>query len=131
MAGVERIQVEHLPPADVRRLVDQLSTVPFPEERVRDIVTRAEGNAFFVEELVGASWARSGRIPEDLADVLLVRLEGLDHSAVTVVRAAAVAGRRVSHAALSAVLELPSPELDSAVRDAVEGHVLVPSRDDF
>jgi len=131
MAGVERIQVEPLKPADVRRLVDQLSTVPFPEERVRDIVTRAEGNAFFVEELVGASSARNGGIPEDLADVLLVRLEGLDDASVTVVRASAVAGRRVSHAALSNVVELSPADLDRAVRDAVEGHVLVPSRDDF
>ena len=80
---------------------------------------------------MGASWARTGGIPEDLADVLLVRLEGLDDAAVTVVRAAAVAGRRVSHAALSAVVDLPPADLDSAVRDAVEGHVLVPSRDDF
>src|SRR6185503_2618106 len=124
MAGVERIQVEPLPPADVRRLVDQLSTVPFPEERVRDIVTRAEGNAFFVEELVGASSARGGGIPEDLADVLLVRLEGLDEASVAVVRASAVAGRRVSHAALSAVVDVSSVDLDRAVRDAVEGHVL-------
>src|SRR6478735_2175647 len=131
MAGVERIQVEPLPPADVRRLVDQLSTVPFPEERVRDIVTRAEGNAFFVEELVGASSARGGGIPEDLADVLLVRLEGLDEASVAVVRASAVAGRRVSHAALSTVVDLPPSDLDRAVRDAVEGHVLVPSREDY
>ena len=109
----------------------QLHPDPLPEERVRDIVTRAEGNAFFVEELVGTSWARDGRIPEDLADVLLVRLETLDDSAVRVVRAAAVAGRRVSHAALSAVVDLPPGELDAAVRDAVEGHVLVSSADDF
>ena len=102
----------------------------FPEERVRDIVDRAEGNAFFVEELVGASSARQGGIPEDLADVLLVRLEGLDDASVTVVRASAVAGRRVSHAALSAVVDVSSVDLDRAVRDAVEGHVLVPSRDD-
>ena len=47
------------------------------------------------------------------------------------VRAAAVAGRRVSHAALSAVVDLEPAELDLAVRDAVEGHVLVPSSDDF
>ena len=131
MTGVERVQLEPLDPADVRLLVQRLHPDPLPEERVRDIVSRAEGNAFFVEELVGASWVRSDGIPEDLVDVLLVRLEGLDDAAVTVVRAAAVAGRRVSHAALSAVVELPPTELDSAVRDAVEGHVLVPSRDDF
>jgi len=131
MGGVERIQVEPLGAPDVRRLVHQLHPDPLPEERVSDIVTRAEGNAFFVEELVGATWARSGGIPEDLADVLLVRLEGLDDAAVMVVRAAAVAGRRVSHAALSAVVDLSPGELDRAMRDAVEGHVLVPSRDDF
>ena len=131
MAGVERVQVEPLDSADVRRLVAQLHPDPLPEERVRDIVARAEGNAFFVEELVGTTWARDGRIPEDLVDVLLVRLETLDDSAVSVVRAAAVAGRRVSHPALSAVVDLPPAELDAAVRDAVEGHVLVPSADDF
>src|SRR4051794_138225 len=131
MTGVERVQLEPLGAADVRLLVQRLHPDPLPEERVRDIVSRAEGNAFFVEELVGASWVRSDGIPEDLADVLLVRLEGLGTAGVTVVRAAAVAGRRVSHAALSAVVEVPPTELDSAVRDAVEGHVLVPSRDDF
>ncbi|MGA8246264.1 MAG: AAA family ATPase, partial [Nocardioides sp.] len=131
MTGVERVQVEPLGSADVRRLVRQLHPDALPEEQVRDIVSRAEGNAFFVEELVGAAWMRTGRVPDDLADVLLVRLEGLDESSVTVVRAAAVAGRRVSHAALSAVVGLAPTDLDGAVRGAVEGHVLVPSRDDY
>jgi DNA-binding CsgD family transcriptional regulator/tetratricopeptide (TPR) repeat protein len=131
MGGVERIQLEPLAAADVRRLVEQLHPDPMSEECLTDIVTRAEGNAFFVEELVGATWARSGGVPGDLADVLLVRLERLDEASVRVVRAAAVAGRRVSHGALSAVVELSPAELDRAVRDAVEGHVLVPSRDDF
>jgi DNA-binding CsgD family transcriptional regulator len=131
MNGVERIQVEPLGRADVRRLVQQLHPDPLPEEQVRDIVGRAEGNAFFVEELVGATRSRTGRIPEDLAELLLVRLENLDDSAVTVVRAAAVAGRRVSHAALSEVVSLDPTELDSAIRDAVDGHVLVPTGDDF
>jgi DNA-binding CsgD family transcriptional regulator/tetratricopeptide (TPR) repeat protein len=131
MGGVERLQLEPLAAPDVRRLVQALHPDPLSEERISDIVTRAEGNAFFVEELVGATSARTGRIPDDLADVLLVRLEGLDDGAVTVVRAAAVAGRRVSHAALSVVVDLSPADLDRAVRDAVEGHVLVPARDDF
>jgi DNA-binding CsgD family transcriptional regulator/tetratricopeptide (TPR) repeat protein len=131
MSGVERIQVEPLGRADVRRLVQQLHPDPLSEPQVRDIVSRAEGNAFFVEELVGATRSRTGRVPDDLAELLLVRLESLDDPAVTVVRAAAVAGRRVSHAALSAVVGLEPGELDRAVRDAVEGHVLVPSGDDY
>jgi DNA-binding CsgD family transcriptional regulator/tetratricopeptide (TPR) repeat protein len=131
MGGVERTQLEPLAADDVRRLVQQLHPDPMSEECLSDIVTRAEGNAFFVEELVGATWARGGGVPGDLAGVLLVRLEGLDDAAVAVVRAAAVAGRRVSHAALSAVVDLSPAELDRAMRDAVEGQVLVPSRDDF
>jgi DNA-binding CsgD family transcriptional regulator len=131
MSGVERIQLGPLGKAEVRRLVQQLHPDPLPAERVRDIVSRSEGNAFFVEELVGAARSLPGRIPEDLAELLLVRLENLDDSAVTVVRAAAVAGRRVSHAALSTVVALEPTELDAAVREAVEGHVLVPSSDDF
>jgi DNA-binding CsgD family transcriptional regulator len=131
MSGVERIQVDPLGRADVRRLVQQLHPDPLPEARVRDIVSRAEGNAFFVEELVGATRSRTGRVPDDLAELLLVRLESLDDPAVTVVRAAAVAGRRVSHPALSAVVGLEPADLDRAVRDAVEGHVLVPSGDDY
>jgi DNA-binding CsgD family transcriptional regulator len=127
MNGVERIQVEPLGGADVRRLVQHLHPDHLPEERVRNIVARAEGNAFFVEELVGAT--RTGRIPEDLAELLLLRLENLDDSALRVVRAAAVAGRRVSHSALSAVVDLEPTELDHAVRDAVDAHVLVPSSD--
>jgi DNA-binding CsgD family transcriptional regulator/tetratricopeptide (TPR) repeat protein len=127
MTGVERVQLEPLRRPDVRRLVQQLHPDHLSEERVRDIVTRAEGNAFFVEELVGAS--RAGRIPEDLAELLLLRLESLDDPALRVVRAAAVAGRRVSHAALSAVIDLEPAALDHALRDAVDAHVLVPSSD--
>jgi len=129
MSGVERVQLAPLGRADVRRLVGQLHPDPLSAERVRDIVGRAEGNAFFVEELVGAT--RAGHIPEDLAELLLVRLENLDAAGVTVVRAAAVAGRRVSHAALSAVVDLEPAELDLAMRDAVDAHVLVPSSDDY
>src|SRR6478752_1443612 len=58
MGGVERLQLEPLAAADVRRLVLELHPDPMSEECVADIVTRAEGNAFFVEELVGATWAR-------------------------------------------------------------------------
>ena len=64
---------------------------------IADIVDRAEGNAFFVEELVGATWATGGQVPGELADVLLVRLDRLDDDApAQVVRVAAVAGRHVS-----------------------------------
>jgi hypothetical protein len=39
---------------------------------------RGEGNAFFVEELVGATELDGRNLPDDLADLLLVRLDRLD-----------------------------------------------------
>ena len=54
------------------------------------IVDRAEGNPFFVEELVAASEVTGGLLPADLSALLLVRLDQLDEPVRLVVRAASV-----------------------------------------
>ncbi len=128
LSGVDRVQIDPLRPADVRRLVKKLHTGTLTEAEFTEIVDRAEGNAFFVEELVGASWATGGQIPADLADVLLVRLDGLDEVTLRVVRAASVAGRHVSHDLLQAVTGLGSADLEGALRAAVESNVLAAAR---
>jgi DNA-binding CsgD family transcriptional regulator len=129
LRGVERIQVEPLTDGDVRQLVYSMhkhSTIA--EASVAEIVDRAQGNAFFVEELVGATWATGGQIPAELADVLLVRLDGLDDRTLEVVRVASVAGRHVSHELLAAVTGLGAAELEGALRSAVESNVLEQAR---
>ena len=125
LPGVTRLGVPPLTDADVRRLVHVLHPASLPEQRVRGIVERSEGNAFFTEELVAA--ASDPGLPGDLADLLLVRLEGLDGPARRLVRAASVAGRRVSHPLLARVAGLDGDQLDDATRAAVEAHVLTPS----
>ena len=50
-----------LPDADVRALVGVLHPAPLRESDVRGIVERAEGNAFFTEELVAAAASRRRR----------------------------------------------------------------------
>ena len=107
----------------MRALVASLSPGRVDEPRLADIVRRAEGNAFFVEELVASGTARW--LPDDLADVLLVRLDRLDDRARQVVRVASVAGRRVSHDLLAAAAGLDPAALDEGVRGAVEMNVLV------
>jgi ATP/maltotriose-dependent transcriptional regulator MalT len=129
--GVGRLQVEPLPPTAVRSLVKQLHPAPLRESQLAGIVARAEGNAFFVEELVGATSMRGRAVPDDLAELLLVRLDHLDQTAQQVVRAASVSGRRVSHALLDAVAGVPGADLDAALREAVERNVLVPTSNDF
>ncbi|KQY57086.1 hypothetical protein ASD66_14975 [Nocardioides sp. Root151] len=126
--GVERLMLSPLGPAAVRELIRELHPDTLTESGVSDIVDRAEGNAFFVEELVGATWA--SRVPEDLADLLLVRLDRLDDVGRQVVRAISVAGRRVSHRLLVEASGVSEGDLDRALRSAVDSHVLVTSRDD-
>ncbi|WP_068117595.1 helix-turn-helix transcriptional regulator, partial [Nocardioides massiliensis] len=128
--GVRRLTVEPMADAEVRELVRSLHPEPLPHAAVETIVRRAEGNAFFVEELVGA--ARSAAtatdgLPEDLADLLLVRLESLGETARRVVRVAAVAGQEVSHELLAATTALAAADLEDALREIVERHVLVPT----
>jgi len=123
--GIERLQLNPLPPADVRTLVHQLHPDPIGDDDVADIVDRAEGNAFFVEELVGAATGPGRWVPADLADVLLVRLDRLDDTARQVVRAASVAGRRVTHGLLAAASGVDPDTLEDALRKAVEMNVLI------
>ncbi|HET6560712.1 MAG TPA: AAA family ATPase, partial [Marmoricola sp.] len=127
LPGVLRLQLTPLPEPVVRRLVRTLNPTPLRERDVAWVVARAEGNAFFVEELVNASRHRPApsALPDDLADLLLVRLDRLDDASRQVVRAASCAGRRVSHRLLAAVVDLSDAELDTALRTAVDAHVLV------
>src|SRR6185369_11011618 len=126
LPGVSRVELGRLPDDDVRALVGSLHPGPMSERALRGIVERAEGNAFFTEELVGATEMGPDAIPEALADLLLVRLDQLDDDARHVVRAASVSGRRVPHLLLDRVLDGQVGSLDVALRAAVERNVLVP-----
>ena len=123
--GVERVQLSPLPDDDVRALVALLAPAGLSDRELDTIVGRAEGNAFFVEELVGATGMSDESLPMDLADVLLVRLDRLDDHARQAVRVASVAGRKVAHDLLAATSGLDARHLEEALRKAVEMNVLV------
>jgi DNA-binding NarL/FixJ family response regulator len=129
LPAVERVHLEPLGSDEVRSLIRSLHTAPMDEHDLRSIISRADGNAFFAEELVAAAGqvTDTQQLPWQLADLLLVRLDRLSDDAREVVRVAAVGGRRVSHDMLEAVLELPGGALDSALRDAVDAHILQPT----
>ncbi|UYM04295.1 helix-turn-helix transcriptional regulator [Solicola gregarius] len=131
LAGVTRFNLTGLGDADVRSLVRTLHPDPMPESDVNTIIARAEGNAFFTEELVGAAEFGRGTMPDDLAELMLIRLDRLDDDARTAVRASAGAGRRVSYALLSRVTDLEPERLDVALRQAVEHNVLVQAGDGY
>jgi DNA-binding CsgD family transcriptional regulator len=122
---VSRLQLGPLSNAEARQLIRQLHPKSLPELDLQHILARAEGNPFFIEELVAATEATDGALPADLADLLLVRLEQLGDDGRLVVRAASVAGRRVSHSLLAQGTDLEAAELEAALRVAVEANILV------
>jgi DNA-binding NarL/FixJ family response regulator len=93
---------------------------------VNGIVARAEGNAYYAEELLAASAGYDGALPSGLAELLLSRVERVSDAAQQVLRAAAVAGRRVDDDLVRAASGLPEAEYLEAVREAVAHQLLVP-----
>lgn len=136
LPGVDRLELRPMPDAEVARLVRAQRAAPLPEAAVRRIVERAEGNAFYAEELLAATAdtvpggsTPASAVPSGLADVLLIRFEQLSATAQQVLRTAAVARRRVEHELLHDAVGLPEQELESALREAVGRQLLVPGEE--
>ena len=98
LPGLTRVDLGPLPDSDLRRVVRRAGSA-LDDDVVELVAQRAEGNAFFAEELATAAGDR-GADPADLARLLLTRVDRLDDTAQSVVRVAAVIGRRVPHALL-------------------------------
>jgi ATP/maltotriose-dependent transcriptional regulator MalT len=99
-----------------------------PDTTLLDTVfERSDGNAFLVEELLGVVMAGGDPtgLPASLRDVLLARLDGLGPQAQRLLRTAAVGGRWVPEPLLLAVSGLDEAVAFSALREAVDNHLLV------
>jgi DNA-binding CsgD family transcriptional regulator len=129
--ALERMDLTPFSSADSRVFVAALADEALPDDLVREVAGRSEGNAFFAEELLAAYTEDGESLPATLVDVLLARAERLSETAQHVVRVASVSGRRVPHADLLAVSELPEHELEEALREAVQHHVLVAKRHEW
>ena len=83
---------------------------------LNDIMARAEGNAYYAEELlaacVGGDPADRGSLPAGLAALLLSRVEQLSDAAQRVLRAAAVAGRKADDELVRAASGLEADEYE-------------------
>jgi class 3 adenylate cyclase len=110
--ALTEIRLDPLGEADSRTLIANLLEIESLPDSVRDaIMARAEGNPFFVEEVVrmliergvivgdGNRWVATGEIgaveiPETLHGLLLARIDGLPEAAKRSLRIAAVIGRQ-------------------------------------
>jgi predicted ATPase len=120
---IVRLDLAPLTPSEVAEQLEQIAGRRPPPDVVAAVVSRAEGNPFFAEELLAADGG--GELTPGLAEVLAARLAALPEAAYEVVRIAAVAGRRVGHDLLSVVCERPRVELDAGLREATSQNVLV------
>ena len=93
---------------------------------LNDIVDRAEGNAYYAEELLAAAVRGDGALPAGLAALLLSRVEQLSDTTQQVLRAAAVAGRKADDELVRAASGLRADEYEAAMREAVTHQLLVP-----
>jgi class 3 adenylate cyclase len=121
------IRLEPLSAADGRTLISNLLEIESLPDDVRDLImARAEGNPFFVEEVVrmliergaivaeGERWVATGQIgaveiPESLHGLLLARIDQLPDSAKRSLRIAAVIGRQFPVRVLERVVAEATP----------------------
>lgn len=126
MADVERIELRPFDRTELAAYLELLVGRKVDAVAVDRILARAEGNAFFSEELVAAgAISTEVELPVALADLLHERIEALSPSAQEIVKVASVAGRRVSHSHLIAASGRAESELEPALREAIAGQVLV------
>jgi DNA-binding CsgD family transcriptional regulator/tetratricopeptide (TPR) repeat protein len=129
LPSVVAVELGALPPS---ALAEHLSSLPNGSGRLsaatlNHIVERAEGNAYYAEELLAATASGpAGALPSGLAALLLSRVERVSDAAQQVLRAAAVAGRRISDDLVRAASGLPDDAYDQAVREALAHQLLVP-----
>ena len=124
LPDVQRIGLGPFSRLELAQLLDQQTESPVDARLIDRVYARSEGNAFFAEELIRAGRAANAhaRLPDELADVLMSRVEELTPAGRRAVRAAAVAGRRVEHDLLVAVAD--EIDTEEGLRDAVEAGLL-------
>jgi adenylate cyclase len=121
----------------LRTLLGSHPSVDVVAERIQ---SRADGNPFFIEEIVrGLSErqliGRRGayrladelehvRIPASVQSVLEARIDGLPRAQKRVLHAASIVGRRFSTALLAKVTSLPAAELDGATDGLVSERLI-------
>jgi class 3 adenylate cyclase len=126
-ASATRLHLDSLPPAASRRLLDELLGLELPASLRDVVVERAEGNPFFVEELVATlidkgvlervngSWSvgelpQGFSVPDSVQAVLAARIDLLPPAEKSALQAASVIGRVFWTSPVYELLEGASPD---------------------
>ena len=102
---LHELRLGGLPRRGAERLVRQALGATVSDDRVQALLDRAEGNAFYLEELIRAvAEGQDAALPESVLAMTQARLEGLSPEARRVLRAASVFGLTFSAAGVEALL---------------------------
>lgn len=144
LPGVQRLLLPAFSRAELAVLLDGAAGTPVAADRLEEIFRRSEGNAFFAEELLRATEpdpagpgdvsmpatrgrsalsSRRAELPDQLADLLLGRVQELPPEGKVVLRLAAVAGRRVTTRVLAAAAQ--DSDIDTGLRQAMESGLVI------
>ncbi len=125
---VDRVELPPFTADELARFGAAITGDSVPDQVLREVQRRSEGNAYFAQELLEAG-PEAAALPGSLSDVLHARLERLDPAVQALAGIASVAGRRVSGELLSAVAvgrpEFPDTgTFDHVLREAIAHQVL-------
>ncbi len=131
---VALVELEPLSVASLAEILSDVHSAPLPlsAAALNSLVARAEGNAYYAEELLNASSADNvtgGALPTGLAALLLSRVERVSDAAQQVLRVAAVAGGGADDL-VRAASGLPDDVYEEALREAAGHQLLAPDGPD-
>jgi class 3 adenylate cyclase len=132
-AHVSVLHLDRLPEADIRAIVTGLAAPrQMPEAIMRQIVDRSDGVPIFATELTHAMLLRehfdspmgAKGIPSTLSDILLARLDQLQHGRMTV-QQASVLGREFDRALLVACANDLMEDTHAAIEELLDAQLFV------
>ncbi len=113
--GLQEIRLGALTKRSSERLVRQILGADASDAVVARLLERAEGNAFYLEELVRAAASGKGaELPETVLAMVQARLEGLEAEARRLLRAASVFGQTFWSGGVAALLGGSAPTTNAA-----------------
>ena len=123
---VEHIALERLTRRETELQLAGILGAPADDATVTWVHARADGNPYFAEEVLAAGADARDAVPPGLRDLLLARIRRLPADPRDLVALAATLGAAVDHDVLRRASVLGEPAFAGALRELVDGHVLVP-----
>ena len=132
LARLDNVATIDLPAFCEQEVAEQLAGITGEQatpQLVAAVLARSGGNPFFAEELVAAGEVGLA-LPRTLRDTLVDRVRQHGAGVQQALRVASAGGGRIDHRVLADVSGLAEPELNEAIREAVEHHLLLATSPD-